>query len=124
MLKFKYLLTILVTVLSCSMQIVYGSDYYNILSIDGGAIRGLIPGVVIREMEKFAYNYATETGLMAKILSDPQTKEFVSEEQKAVHMLSLFDFTAGTSTGSIIAAGLAKPKMEDGKPLAIPDLWA
>jgi len=32
----------------------------NILAVDGGGIRGLIPGVVIREMEKMAYDYALE----------------------------------------------------------------
>ena len=111
MFKFKYLVIALFAVLSNSMQIVYGVDYYNILTIDGGGIRGLIPGVVIREMEKFAYKYATDTGLMPTILGNAATKIFVSEEHKAIHMVSLFDFTAGTSTGSIIAAGLAKPKM-------------
>jgi len=116
MFKFKYFFAALVTVVSCN-------EYYNILSIDGGGIRGLIPGVVIREMEKFAYKYATDNGLMEKILNDDATKAFVSEEFKAIHMVLLFDFTAGTSTGSIIAAGLAKPKMEGDVATRIPQLW-
>ena len=30
-------------------------DYYNILSIDGGGIRGLIPAMSLLEMEKYAW---------------------------------------------------------------------
>ena len=33
---------------------------YNILSIDGGGIRGLIPAQVIKRMEKFAFDYAVD----------------------------------------------------------------
>ncbi len=54
---------------------------YKILSIDGGGIRGVIPAVLLTEMEK-------RTG-------------------KDVY--SLFDLIAGTSTGGILAAGLVAP---------------
>lgn len=53
----------------------------NILSIDGGGIRGIIPARILGEIER-------KTG---KPIS------------------SLFDLIAGTSTGGIIALGLAKP---------------
>ena len=33
-------------------------NYYNILSMDGGGIRGLIPAMVIKHMEEYAYTYA------------------------------------------------------------------
>jgi len=36
---------------------------------------------------------------------------FVNKEQSAVHLSKIFDFTAGVSTGSILAAGISKPKM-------------
>ncbi len=36
---------------------------YNILAVDGGGIRGLIPGAVIVEIEKFAYEYAKKRGI-------------------------------------------------------------
>ena len=32
-------------------------EYYNILAIDGGGIRGLIPAVVLSQMEEYAYEY-------------------------------------------------------------------
>jgi len=56
-------------------------DPYTILSIDGGGIRGLIPAVVCAELEA-----ATGTPI-----SD------------------MFDMIVGTSTGSILATGLARP---------------
>ena len=31
--------------------------FYNILAIDGGGIRGLIPAVVLEELEKYAYEF-------------------------------------------------------------------
>ena len=36
-------------------------DYYNILTIDGGGIRGLIPAMVLSEMEAYAYTYSQDT---------------------------------------------------------------
>jgi uncharacterized protein len=53
----------------------------RILSIDGGGIRGIIPAVVLSEIEK----------------------------QTGKPIASLFDLIAGTSTGGIIALGLVKP---------------
>jgi uncharacterized protein len=59
----------------------------TILSIDGGGIRGIIPALVVAELEKL-------TGKPASLL---------------------FDYIAGTSTGGIIAVGLACPGA-NGKP--------
>ena len=58
------------------------SNVVTILSIDGGGIYGLIPALVLQELEK-------------------QTKRSLS---------SLFDLVVGTSTGGIIALGLTAPK--------------
>ena len=60
---------------------------YKILAIDGGGIRGIIPATVLMEIER-------QTG---KQIAD------------------LFDLIAGTSTGGILAVGLAKPG-HDGRP--------
>ena len=54
---------------------------FNILAIDGGGIRGLIPAVVLAELERRA----------------------------DATVASLFDLLAGTSTGGILAAGLTVP---------------
>ncbi len=60
---------------------------YRILSIDGGGIRGLIPAMVLAEIEK-------------------RTGKPIAE---------MFDMIAGTSTGGILALGLTLPG-ENGKP--------
>ena len=57
------------------------SKKYRILSIDGGGIRGIIPAMILAEIEK--------------------------RTQKPIH--SLFDLIAGTSTGGLISLGLTKP---------------
>lgn len=54
---------------------------FKILAIDGGGIRGIIPATVLMEIER-------------------QTGKRVAD---------LFDLVAGTSTGGILAAGLAMP---------------
>ena len=54
----------------------------RILTIDGGGVRGIIPAMVLAEIER-------------------RTKKPISE---------LFDFIAGTSTGGILALALCKPK--------------
>jgi patatin-like phospholipase/acyl hydrolase len=38
------------------------ANSFNILSIDGGGIRGLIPAQAISHMETYAFKYATEKG--------------------------------------------------------------
>jgi uncharacterized protein len=58
----------------------------KILAIDGGGIRGLIPAVVLADLER-------RTGR--------RTAE-------------MFDLIAGTSTGGILACGLTRPGDGDG----------
>ena len=54
---------------------------FRILSIDGGGIRGIIPALVLQEIERLTGRRIAE----------------------------LFDLIAGTSTGGILALGLARP---------------
>jgi len=61
---------------------------YRILSLDGGGIRGLMPAMMLAELER-------------------RTNRPVAQ---------LFDLIAGTSTGGILALGLVRPG-PDGKPL-------
>jgi uncharacterized protein len=56
---------------------------YKILSIDGGGIRGIIPALLLAEIEK--------------------------RTQKPI--FSLFDLITGTSSGGILALGLTKPRL-------------
>ena len=62
----------------------------NILAIDGGGIRGLIPALVLAEIEQ-------------------RTGRPIS---------SLFDLVAGTSTGAIIACALTRPSPMPAEQLA------
>lgn len=55
---------------------------FNVLSIDGGGIRGIIPAMVLAEIE--------------------------SERGTGKPICELFDLIAGTSTGGILALGLSK----------------
>ncbi len=61
---------------------------YKILSIDGGGIRGVIPAIILAEIEK-------------------RTQQPIYE---------LFDIIAGTSTGGLLALGLTKPKPNTTEP--------
>ncbi len=63
------------------------ADQFKILSIDGGGIRGIIPAMILTEIEK-------------------RTGKQIAE---------MFDLVAGTSTGGILALGLNKPG-SDNKP--------
>ena len=54
---------------------------FKVLSIDGGGIRGIIPAIILKEIEK-------------------RTQKRIS---------GMFDLIAGTSTGGILALGLTKP---------------
>lgn len=64
------------------------SELVKVLSIDGGGIRGIIPALVLAEIELKAERPACE----------------------------LFDLIAGTSAGGIVALGVTVPG-QDGKPL-------
>lgn len=58
-----------------------------VLSIDGGGIKGIVPAMILAEIE----------------------------ERTGKRICELFDFIAGTSTGGILALGLTKPSKEDRK---------
>ena len=79
-------------------------EYYNILTIDGGGIRGLISAMVLQQMEVYGWDYATE-----------MKYEFPQYSDNSGHfaLKDIFDMTGGTSTGSILAAGLAYPDVNN-----------
>jgi patatin-like phospholipase/acyl hydrolase len=66
----------------------FSNKTVRILSIDGGGIRGLIPALILREIEE----------RMESILGN-----------NTVYLKDHFDFISGTSTGGLIALGLVTP---------------
>lgn len=75
----------------------------RILSIDGGGIRGILPGVILTYIEE---------RLMAK-------------EGKEVRLSDYFDLVAGTSTGGILTCTYLIPQRDsNGKPTGRPKLTA
>ncbi|XVF17713.1 hypothetical protein REPUB_Repub10bG0147400 [Reevesia pubescens] len=71
----------------------YG-NLVTILSIDGGGVRGIIPGVILAKLES----------------------ELQKLDGDDVRLADYFDVIAGTSTGGLITAMLAAPN-ENGRPL-------
>ena len=64
----------------------------RILSIDGGGIRGIIPGMVLVALEK---------------------KLKIATNNEEAHLSQYFDFFAGTSTGGILISILLCPQIDD-----------
>jgi uncharacterized protein len=75
-------------------------EYYNIISFDGGGIRGLITATVVDYLESYAYTYARETYCIPE------------RNKTKLPMSDLFDLLAGTSTGSLIASSLVMPNSD------------
>ena len=84
---------------------------YNILSIDGGALKGMIPAVVIEKMELYARKYANDNGYDIPVLT--------ASKKDRVHMTQLFDMFAGASAGSLVTGMLSIPKKntKNGEPM-------
>jgi hypothetical protein len=82
---------------TCSQE---GRKCFNILSIDGGGERGIIPTYVVEYMEEYAYEYADDKDYTS-------SKDYPDEK---IPMHELFDMIAGSSTGSILAAALVTPE--------------
>ena len=64
-----------------------------ILSLDGGGIRGILPGIILAELEK----------------------ELKKKDGCQARLADYFDLIAGTSTGGILALGYLVPN-ENGRP--------
>lgn len=101
--------------LSLLLGVISTRDYYNILSVDGGGIRGIIPAMVLEKMELYAFEYAKERG--------KTIPQYPGNEGKMA-LKDLFDMFAGTSTGSILAAGFSYPNDEEGKDKKQPKFFA
>ena len=62
---------------------------FNVLSIDGGGIRGIIPAMILAEIER-------------------RVASIEGEDREFVPIAERFDLIAGTSTGGLLALGLSK----------------
>jgi len=89
--------------LALLLPLAAAEPYFNILAMDGGGIRGLIPAVILGKMETYAFEYAS---------SQNYTVPQYEGREGLVAMKDIFNMTAGTSTGSILAAGLVYPNSE------------
>lgn len=67
----------------------------RILSIDGGGIRGILPGIVITQLEEKLQNKLNDEN---------------------VRISDMFDFFAGTSTGGILTLAYLTPNPETNRP--------
>ena len=81
----------------------------RILSIDGGGIRGLIPAIMLDEIETRTAQIEIEAAENEN--RDPDVQP--GKNGKFIPTFKLFDLIAGTSTGGIIALGLTMPDDPD-----------
>lgn len=68
-----------------------GTDYIRILSIDGGGVKGIIPCLILIELEK----------AIARL---------THSKHEDIELNKYFEMMAGTSTGGLVALGLTVPK--------------
>ena len=70
---------------------------WNILSLDGGGIRGLITATVVDYMEGYSYRYARDAYCIP------------ARDNEQLSLSEIFDMVAGTSTGSLLATTIVFP---------------
>ena len=79
------------------------TSFFNILSLDGGGIRGLITAQVVEYLEIATYEYANKTYCIPK------------RDNEKISMSELFQMVSGTSTGSLLTTAIVLPSPTDPK---------
>jgi hypothetical protein len=90
------------SILSCAFAVslaVCKDETFNILSLDGGGIRGLITAQVVEYLENQTYIYAQEKYCIGK------------RDIEKISMSELFQMVSGTSTGSLLTTALILPNI-------------
>jgi Patatin-like phospholipase len=95
MAKVSLLLALAAPIILC--QQLNPDDYYNILSLDGGGIRGLITAQVVEYMENYTYKYSRDNYCISE------------RAEGKISMADLFDMVSGTSTGSLLTTAIVMP---------------
>ena len=84
-------------------------EFYNILAMDGGGIRGLLSTQITDYIELEAYRYADSKGYITSRTSSKM------KEKKRLHLTKFFKMMSGTSIGGILTAGFALPEKKGSK---------
>ena len=87
-------------------EILKDSDqYFNILSLDGAGMNGLVIAQVLSLIEQYAYNYTEKKNI--------QNHAPVYGNQKLIPIKDMFNMSAATSVTSFLAVGLSIPSSEN-----------
>ena len=79
-------------------------DPFNVLSIEGGGIRGIIPAVIIDYIEEYAFKYAVKQNY-----ADFVQRSRTPTDRKRIQSKELFHMITGTSSSAILTAYLVRP---------------
>ena len=102
----------------------YG-NLITILSIDGGGIRGIIPGTILGFLESelqvgninLELVYISYIGYVLQVLTQNCLAMVQKLDGKDARISDYFDVIAGTSTGGLVTAMLTAPNEKTGRPL-------
>ena len=102
----------------------YG-NLITILSIDGGGIRGIIPGTILGFLESelqvgninLELVYISYIGYVLQVLTQNCLAMVKKLDGKDARISDYFDVIAGTSTGGLVTAMLTAPNEKTGRPL-------
>ena len=78
----------------------------------------MIPALIIEKMETYAHTYAASKWQVESAVGKENGYPSTGNTSKKIHMSELFQLVAGTSSGSIVAAGVSYGDA------GVPSLWA